>query len=310
MRVAITGASGFVGSAVRERLLDAGHEVKGLKRGDRADSSSDWNPAQSWVREGVLEGIDAVMMFGGVSIGSARWTEERKRLLRSSRIDSTRVMVDHIETLSPRPRVFITASGIGYYGYDRGDEVLREDASRGHGFLADLVSDWEAAAERASALGMRTVMTRFAPSVARHGELLRKMLPPFLMGVGGPIGGGRQWFSWVALPDLADAVRFCLEQDSVEGPVNVSSPVPVPNADFTRALGRALHRPALLPLPAFAARLAFGEGRADEMLLASQRAVPARLAAAGFEFRYPDVEAALRAALADDATNLETRRAA
>lgn len=299
MRVAITGSSGFIGTALAARLQRDGDEVFHVRRGDPADAAAHWDPSRGWFRAGALDGVDAVVHLSGVSIGASRWSASRRKLLRESRVDATRTLVDHLSTLTVRPRVLVTASAVGYYG-DRAGETLAEDASRGAGFLATLTDDWEAEAWRASGLGVRTVAARFAPILARHGELLQRLLPPFRLGIGGPLGSGRQWFSWVTLDDAVEALHFALHTESIVGPINVTAPEPVTNRDFTHALGRVLHRPTVLPLPAPALRLVFGRDRANETLLVSQRAVPERLRAAGFEFRDPSIEPALRRLLIDE----------
>ncbi len=292
MRVAITGSSGFIGSALAARIAARGDEVLHVRRGDPTDPAAHWNPARGWFRAGALEGVDAVAHLTGVSIGGARWTASRRALLRESRVDATRTLVDHLATLSQRPGVLVTASAVGYYG-DRGGEALTEDAARGAGFLADLVVDWEAEAWRSRELGVRTVAARLAPILAPDGELLQRLLPPFRMGVGGPLGSGRQWFSWVTLEDAVAAIDFALREASLDGPVNVTAPEPVTNREFTRVIGHVLHRPTVMPLPAPVLRLVFGADRANETLLISQRAVPGRLQAAGFAFADPRLEPAL-----------------
>lgn len=292
MRVAITGSSGFIGSAVAERLESRGDTVVRLRRGARDEPGADWDPA-GWFRAGALEGVDAVVQLGGVSIGAKGWSATRREELRSSRIDATRTVVEHMATLALKPRVYVAASAIGYYGADRGDEELTEQSAIGAGFLAELTRDWEAAAEPATALGMRVVLTRFAPVLAPHGELMQRLLPPFRMGVGGPLGNGKQWFSWVTLHDAVGAIVFALDHEEISGPVNVTSPQPVTNGSFTRALGSVLRRPTILPLPVFALRTIFGRARADETLLASQRVLPQRLLDAGFSFRDPEIREAL-----------------
>lgn len=292
MRVAMTGSSGFIGRAVAERLEGRGDQVVRVRRGSPDEPGADWDPA-GWFRPGALEGVDAVVQLGGESIGAKGWSAVRRAALRSSRIDATRTLVEHLATLERPPRVLVAASAIGYYGADRGDEELTEAATMGEGFLAELTHDWEAVAAPASAAGVRVVHARFAPVLALHGELMQRLLPPFRMGAGGPLGSGRQWFSWVTLHDAVEAIVFALDHDEITGPVNVAAPGAVTNARFTRALGHVLHRPTVLPLPAFALRAIFGRDRADETLLASQRAVPARLLSAGFEFRDPEIDGAL-----------------
>jgi len=299
MRVAMTGSSGFIGRAVAERLEGRGDQVVRVRRGSPHEPGADWDPA-GWFRPGALEGVDAVVQLGGESIGAKGWSAARRAALRASRIDATRTLVEHLATLERPPRVLVAASAIGYYGADRGDEELTEAATMGEGFLAELTRDWEAAARPASALGVRVVHARLAPVLAPHGELMQRLLPPFRMGVGGPLGSGRQWFSWVTLHDAVEAIVFALDREDLAGAVNVTAPVPVTNRRFTRELGRVLHRPTVLPLPAFALRALFGRDRANETLLASQRALPARLLSAGFEFRDAEIDGALTRLLRGD----------
>jgi uncharacterized protein (TIGR01777 family) len=297
MKVAITGSSGYIGGAVAARLTERGHEVTGLRRGARDAPGADWAPQEDWVRDGALDGVDAVVHLAGVSIGARRWTPGRRELLRSSRIDATRTLVRHLVELERPPGSLLSASAIGYYGH-RTEGELTEESARGQGFLADLVADWEEEARAAEAAGIRTLLLRTAPVLGPGSELVGRLAPPFKVGLGGPLGSGRQWFSWVSASDLVRAIEHGLEDETLSGPVNVAAPNPVTNRDFTKALGRVLRRPALLPLPSPALRLIFGRGRAEETLLASQRVLPARLETAGFAFEHPEVEAALRSAFA------------
>lgn len=295
MRVAITGASGYIGSTLTDWLESAGHEVRQIARGRSTDPAAMWDPAAGWVRPGAFEGVDAVVHLSGVSIAGKRWTSARRALLRSSRIDSTRVLATHLAQLPSPPSVLVTMSGIGYYG-DAGETVLTEDSFRGTGFLADLVADWEAAAQSARAAGIRVVHARTAPIIGPGSELLSRLLLPFRLGLGGRLGSGRQWFSWVSTRDLMRALEFVFATPDLEGPVNVTGH-PVRNSEFTKTLGRQLRRPTVFPVPAFALRLLFGNDLASETLLISQRAVPAALEARGFVFELPTVEEALAAAL-------------
>jgi uncharacterized protein (TIGR01777 family) len=296
MRVAISGASGYIGTAVRAALEAGGHEAVALRRGPESDPDASWSPAEGWVREGAFDGIDAVVHVTGASIGAKRWSAGRRELLRESRIDATRVLVDHIASLPSPPSVFVAASAIGIYG-ERGDEQLTDDAERGSGFIADLVADWEAETLRLGEHGVRAVALRFGPLVARDSELMARLLMPFRMGVGGRLGSGKQWFSWVSAEDAVAAVLFALAHDDLSGPLNVTAPQPLTNADFTRALGRALGRPTVFPMPALVLRAIFGVGRAEELLLVSQRVLPARLIDAGFEFQHATIESAFEAHL-------------
>lgn len=242
-----------------------------------------------------MEGADAVVHLNGANVADGRWTAARKQVLRSSRVDSTRVLVDSLARLEQKPRVFVSASAVGYYG-NRGEEILSESKNNGTGFLALLARDWEAEAQRAAQSGIRTVIMRFGVIFAREGGALPQMVRPFRLGVGGRLGRGEQWMSWIALDDAVNAILLAIESSECHGPVNVVAPRPVRNAEFAEIVGRVLHRPAVLPAPAFALRLALGE-MADALLLASQRAIPERLLQAGYSFKFGDVESALRATL-------------
>ena len=295
MRIAITGGTGLIGSALRERLAAAGHEAVAIRRGPESDPASQWDPAAGWVRDGAFAGYDAVVHLSGASIGEGRWSAARRELLRSSRIDSTRTLVEHLGSLpsEDRPEVLVSQSAVGYYG-ERGDEELTETAAPGTGFLADLVIAWEREATRAEEHGIRTVRHRSAIVLSREGPPLSRLLLPFRLGVGGNLGNGRWWMPWVTLEDEVRSIEHALTND-VSGAVNVAAPDAVTNATFTKALGRALRRPTLFPLPMFAYRLAFGQDPAE--LFASQRVVPQALAASGFEFAQPDIDSAFASLL-------------
>lgn len=295
MKIAITGASGLIGSNLARHLEQQGQTVLRVRRGNRDDPDAHWDPAAGWVRDGLLADVDAVVHLAGENIGAGRWSQSRRRELRASRIVSTRLLVDHIGSLERRPAAFVCASAIGIYG-DRGDEPLTEEAGPGEGFLAGLVHDWEAEAKRAADHGLRTVMLRFGLVLAKEGGVLPRMLLPFRLGIGGILGSGRQWMSWVALDDAVRAIEHVLAGE-MEGPLNVTSPQPVTNREFTKALGRALKRPTVFRVPAFGLKLMFGARRAEELFLFSQRVLPERLLATGFDFAHPEVEPALRLAL-------------
>jgi uncharacterized protein (TIGR01777 family) len=292
--VAITGATGLVGSALAERLPQAGMRVIRLSRRPGPETVV-WDPAQELTDAGPLEGLQAVVHLAGENIGGRRWSAEQKRRLRNSRVEGTRNLARSLGRLASPPQVLVCASAVGFYG-DRGDELLDESSRAGTGFLADLCREWEAAADDASKLGIRVIQTRFGVVLSQDGGALQKMLLPFKMGAGGRIGSGRQYWSWVALPDVISAIRYAISTPSLAGPVNVVSPQPATNSDFTRTLAKVLHRPAVLPMPAALARLALGE-MADELLLASARVVPRKLEASGFTFQFSDLESALRDAL-------------
>ncbi len=295
MRIAITGGTGLIGSALRERLAAAGHEAAAIRRGPESDPASQWDPAAGWVRDGAFASYDAVVHLSGASIGEGRWSAARRDLLHSSRIDSTRTLVEHLGSLpsEDRPEVLVGQSAVGYYG-ERGDEELTETAAPGTGFLADLVIAWEREATRAEEHGIRTVRHRSAIVLSREGAPLSRLLLPFRLGVGGNLGNGRWWMPWVTLEDEVRSIEHALTND-VSGAVNVAAPDAVTNAGFTKALGRALRRPTLFPVPMFAYRLAFGQDPAE--LFASQRIVPQALTASGFEFAQPDIESAFASLL-------------
>jgi uncharacterized protein (TIGR01777 family) len=296
MRVAVTGSSGLVGSALLAHLAASGHDPIAVVRGPRDQAASLWNPDEQWVREGAFDTVDAVVHLAGEGIADRRWSDARKRELTESRIASTRLLVEHLRALPLPPRVLITASAVGYYG-SRGDETLTEESDGGEGFLAELCAAWEAESRRAQAFGVRAVQIRTAGSVLdRAGGTLAKMMLPFKLGLGGRLASGRQWFTWITLEDEVRAIEHLLHAESVSGPVNLTAPEPVTNADFTRAFARQLGRPALLPVPAIALRLLFGQ-LADEAILASGRVVPERLIASGFEYAHRDLDAGLAAAL-------------
>lgn len=293
MRVAIAGSNGYLGRALTAHLRQSGHEVYGLRRGEPGEPGVDWSPS-GWVRGGLLEDFDALVALTGVSIGAQRWTDQRRKALRSSRVDATRTLAEHVAQLADGPSVFVSASAIGFYGHDRPDEHLDERSQRGSGYLADLVADWEAAASSAESANTRVVLLRTAPVLAPDSELIRRLGLPFKLGAGGTLGSGGQWFSWVALSDAVRAIEEALRNPAISGPLNVAAPNPVTNREFTRALGRRLRRPTLFPIPPVALRLVFGRGRANETLLADQRVLPRALETVGFAFDYPDIESALR----------------
>jgi uncharacterized protein (TIGR01777 family) len=296
MKIAIAGASGLLGSALIPDLENEGHDVVRLVRNSPRPNEIEWHPNQDAIDPATLDGFDAIINLAGENVAEGRWTEEKKRKIHDSRVHGTHLLSEAIAKLSPKPRVFLCASATGIYG-DRGDETLDEQSESGGGFLAGVCREWEKATELAQSAGVRVVNFRFGPVIARAGGMLEKMLTPFRMGVGGKIGSGKQYISWVAIEDAVAAMKLALNDDSIRGPVNVVSPKPVTNERFTRALGEVLSRPTLMAMPAFAARLAFGE-MADEMLLVSQKVIPKRLQAAGFQFQYSDLENTLRHYLA------------
>jgi uncharacterized protein (TIGR01777 family) len=279
MQVLVAGASGLIGRALCAALRANGDEVIAWGRGSR--------PAE-WPR--ALARCDGVVNLAGAPLLGKRWTAARRAELRDSRVGFTQALVAALAAATPRPRVLVNASAVGIYG-DRGDEVLTEKSRAGDDFLAQLCRDWEAAASGAAALGMRVVGIRTGVVLARHGGALRQMLPAFRLGLGGPIGHGRQYFPWIHLEDEAGVIQAALQAENWRGPLNAAAPEAVTSREFARALGRALHRPAALPTPRWALRLLYGEAAA--VLFASQRVVPAALTAGGFVFRYPRLEDAL-----------------
>jgi uncharacterized protein (TIGR01777 family) len=296
MRIVIAGSSGFVGRSLVDELTRSGHEVLRLVRDPAAagDATPSWNPADGALDPAVLDGADAVVNLCGRNIGERRWTPQIKQDLRSSRLEPTGLLAETLTNLEHPPRLLINASAVGYYG-DRGDEVLDASSSMGEGFLAELVRDWEAAAGRARSDRTRVVLLRLGMVLGRGGAL-GKMLLPFKLGLGGPIGSGRQWWPWIAMDDVIGTVGLLLDHPDADGPIDLVSPSPTRCIGFARALGRVLGRPAVIPMPAAAARLMLGE-MAEALLLASARVQPTALQRIGYEHRRPDLDDALRACL-------------
>jgi len=303
MKILITGSTGLVGTALTQDLQRVGHTVCRLVRpgtstqaiGNSQGFDVNWNPATGELG-GVAVGADAVVNLAGASIADGRWTPQRKQLLRSSRIDTTRALVQALAKMSARPRALISASATGIYG-NRGDETLTEASQPGNDFLSEIAKEWESEALKAEALGIRLVRARFGVILSKQGGALPQMMRPFQFGVGGKIGTGKQWMSWITLDDVVATLRLALENANITGPLNVVSPQPVTNAEFTKLLAAALHRPALFPAPAFALRLLLGE-LADALLLSSQRVLPAQLQKLNYAFLHPDLRTALSAVLA------------
>ena len=291
LSVAVTGSRGLVGSALVPFLTTGGHRVLRLVREAAADSVR-WDPAIGIQEPAGLAGIDGVVHLAGENIAARRWSQAQKDAIRRSRVEGTRRLCEALAGLAHPPKVLVAASAVGVYG-DRGDEVLTEESAGGAGFLAEVCREWEAATERAERADIRVVHLRFGMVLSPRGGALGKMVTPFLLGAGGRMGSGRQHVSWVAIDDAIGAVLHALATDDLRGAVNVVAPTPVRNAEFARVLALVLRRPALVPLPAFAARLAFGE-MADALLLASARVVPAKLQVSGYRFRFADLETALR----------------
>jgi uncharacterized protein (TIGR01777 family) len=294
MKVVISGSSGLIGSAVVGALARNGESVTTLVRERSAGGSESvlWRPETGTIDSTGLESHDAVVHLAGESVAGGRWTKARKDRIRSSRVAGTRLLCEALAKMASPPGVLVCASAIGFYG-SRGEEILTESSSPGEGFLATVCRDWEAAAEPARARGIRVVHLRFGVVLSSNGGALAQMLRPFRLGLGGVLGDGRQYMSWIHLDDAVGAVRQVLADSSTIGAVNAVSPHPVTNREFTQTLARVLGRAAIVPLPRIAARLAFGE-MADALLLASSRAQPTRLLASGYTFRHAHLEAALR----------------
>jgi uncharacterized protein len=293
-KIVLSGASGVLGTELRRRLEPDYALIRLVRNGETGPGQVGWNPEKrpALTDAEALEGCEAAIHLGGANLAARRWTAAYRREIVESRVNSTRALAEVLSGLRAKPRTLIVASAVGIYG-ERGDAIVDETSPPGYGFLADVCRQWEAAAEPARKAGIRAVHTRFGVVLGRGPGALGKMLPVFRLGLGGRLGSGQQWMSWVSLEDVVEALAFVLETPGVAGPVNVTSPEPVRNAEFTRALGKAVHRPAVLPVPGFALRAALGP-MADEALLVSTRAVPSKLVEAGFRFRLARLEEALK----------------
>ncbi len=297
MDIAISGARGLLGSALAASLQADGHRVVRFVRGGiSAGDEIGWDPEAGRIDAPALEGIDAVVHLAGEGIAGHRWSVAEKRRIMESRTKGTAVLAAAVASRERKPRVLVSASAIGYYG-DRGDELLTEDSPPGEGFLAEVCTAWEAQTRPAIDAGVRTVIVRTGIVLARDGGALEQMLVPFRLGIGGRQGSGNQWMSWIAIDDEIAALRAAIDDERLRGPVNLTAPNPVTNADFARALGHVLHRPTVLPTPMLPLKLRYGGELVDSLLLASQRVTPARLDAVSFPFRYPVLEPALEAIL-------------
>jgi uncharacterized protein len=292
MKVLVSGAKGLVGDALTKSLIKDGDQIVSLvRRATSSESEIEWHPNQAELDISKLEGFDVVVHLAGESIASGRWTDEKKQKIVDSRVKGTTLLSEKLAQLSNPPSTFISASAIGYYG-NRGDELLTEQSSAGNDFLSGVCTAWEKATSAAETKGIRTIHARFGIILDTEGGALKQMLMPFRMGVGGKIGDGKQWMSWIALDDVIRGLKYLIDKPSVKGAVNFVAPHPVTNAEFTKVLGQAVSRPTIFPMPAFAARLAFGE-MADALLLSSAKVQPKVLREHGFEFEFPTLQGAL-----------------
>lgn len=295
MRIAIGGASGLIGMALTRHLTSQGHEVVRLVRRPARDATEvGWNPDAGAIDAAGLDGVDAAVNLSGTTIAHWPWTGGHRRRVLESRTRSTALLARTLASITPRPRVFVSASAVGYYG-DRGSEILTETSGAGVGFLAEVCRAWESAADPAAAAGIRVATPRIGVVVSPEGGMVHALAKPMRLGLGGPVGSGRQYISWISIDDLVQVIALLIERDDRSGPWNAVAPQPVPQAEFTQTLARVLHRPAILPFPALAARFLLG-GLAD-LLLEGQRVEPARLLSSGFTYRHPTLETALEAAL-------------
>lgn len=302
MDVLVTGASGFIGSALVDALVETGHRPIRAMRTDHVPSGVDaiaWDPDAGTIDAGALDGLDGVVHLAGAGIGDKRWTDERKRLILESRTKPTGLLAETLAGLQRPPPVLVSGSAIGYYG-GRADEPRGEDAPPGDDFVAGVCTAWEAAAKPAADAGIRVVTIRTGLVLGRGGGLLGRLLTPFRLGAGGRLGDGKQWMSWISIQDEVDAIIHALRTPELEGPANLTAPHPVTNAELTRTLARVLHRPAVIPTPLLPLKALYGEELVDQLLLASQNVLPERLTASRFSFEHPTLEAALRAQLGQE----------
>lgn len=296
MKVLITGASGLIGQALQKSFAERGYELLLASRKDPQDEQHiQWDIETGFAEPEKLEGIDAVVHLAGENVSGLRWTEEKKKAIRDSRVLGTRNVVDAISNLKNKPKVFIASSAIGFYG-ERGDEAVTESSAAGDNFLAEVSKAWESESRRAEDAGIRTVLLRTGIVLSKDGGALAAMMTPFKLGVGGVVGSGKQWMSWISLDDQIAVINYAIENENLRGAVNAVSPNPVTNQEFTKTLGEVLYRPTFLPLPEFAVSMIFGE-MGDTLLLASTKVLPKRLEDAGFEFKYPELKAAIEHAV-------------
>lgn len=299
MKILITGSHGLVGSALVPAFTNAGHTVIRLVRSQANPKENEikWDPQAGSIESNKLEGLDAVIHLAGENIASGRWTSEKKARIRNSRVNGTGLLAETLASLKQKPKVLASASAIGFYG-SRGTEVMNEKSSSGSGFLAETCIEWEAAAEPALKAGIRVAYLRFGVVLSTKGGALAKMLLPFKLGVGGKIGSGWQYMSWVSIDDAVGAILHVLKNKKLDGPINIVSQQPVTNFEFTKSLGKVLSRPTVFPMPAFAARFAFGE-MADELLLSSTCVIPSRLKKSGYDFKHKNIREALESILGE-----------
>ncbi len=298
MKILITGARGLVGKALQKSFSEKGYEMLLAGRGEpKHENEIQWSVEDAFRDEDMsrLEGLDAVIHLAGEGIAGLRWTDEKKKAIRDSRIKGTHGIVNAMASLQKKPKVFISGSALGFYG-DRGDEIVTETSPAGNTFLSDVCKEWEMESRRAEDSGIRTVLLRTAIVLSKDGGALATMLTPFKFGVGGVVGSGKQWMSWIALDDVVGIVNFALENENLRGAVNLASPNPVTNEEFTKTLGEVLYRPTFLPLPEFAVNLVFGE-MGDALLIDSTRVEPTRLNEAGYRFKFPNLKPALENAV-------------
>lgn len=295
MQVAITGSSGLIGTELRRALSMSGHDVLRIVRGGPAASdTARWDPASGAIEGAALEGIDAVVHLAGESIGGGRWTESQKAKILDSRVQGTGLLASTLAGLQDPPKVLVSGSAVGVYG-DRGGETLTEESSTGDGFLAEVVRQWEEAAGPAERAGIRVPRIRTGIVLSRHGGALQKMLLPFKLGLGGRLGSGKQYWSWISIHDEVAAIMHVIESEDLTGPVNLTAPAPATQIEFARTLARVLGRPAILPTPSFGLRALYGSEMVEETLTGGQRVLPQKLEASGYHFLHRDLEQALRA---------------
>ncbi len=298
MKILVTGSTGLVGSVLVPSLRSKGHQVlRAVRSTAKGADEIEWNPETGQINIAKLSDLDAAVHLAGESVADGRWSDEKKRRILDSRVKGTKLLSETLARLNPKPGVLVSASAIGYYG-NRGSELVTEESTTGEGFLAGVVRQWESSTTAATQAGIRVVLLRLGIVLSTKGGALGKMLTPFKFGVGGKVGDGKQYMSWIAIEDVVGIIEYALADKTLSGPVNTVAPSPVTNAEFTKALGSAISRPTIFPLPAFVARLAFGE-MADETLLSSTRVLPERLTKSGYKFQFSNLDDALRNALKD-----------